>query len=183
MTTRTPCSGVAPSGTHKKTDLAYTRPATYPAQRPCLRASLKGGVLSPIRPLHPDSISFALLCALAGIVSASRIATARLAFVIVYSVSATPQFHNICVGGERAYLRFFHKICAAVAATSQPAFAPRPGPISPDGPRYFRRLFFPSMCSHRLEPPLRLAIGSSRLVATAAEDRLSFRRNPHAVFC
>jgi hypothetical protein len=34
MTTRTPCSGVAPSGTHKKTDLAYTRPATYPAQQP-----------------------------------------------------------------------------------------------------------------------------------------------------
>src|SRR5262245_37776604 len=102
MTTRTPWSGVAPSGTHKKTDLAYTRPATYPAQRPCLRASLKGGVLSPIRPLHPDSISFALLCALAGIVSASRIATARLAFVMVYSVSATPQFHKICVGAERA---------------------------------------------------------------------------------
>src|SRR5262249_29569178 len=102
MTTRTPCSGVAPSGTHKKTDLAYTRPATYPAQRPCLRASLAAGGLSPVRPLHPDSISFALLCALAGIVSASRIATARLAFVIVYSVSATPQFHKICVGGERA---------------------------------------------------------------------------------
>src|SRR5262252_2505670 len=100
MTTRTPCSGVAPSGTHKKTDLAYTRPATYPAQRPCLRASLKGGVLSLIRPLHPDNISFALLCALpsalAGIVSASRIATARLVFVIVYSISATPQFHRIC---------------------------------------------------------------------------------------
>src|SRR6476646_517614 len=96
MTIRTPCSGVAPSGTHKKTDLAYTRPATYPAQRPCLRASLKGGVFSLIRPLHPDNISFALPCALAGTVSATRIATARLVFVIVYSISATPQFHRIC---------------------------------------------------------------------------------------
>src|SRR5262249_38671023 len=88
MTTRTPCSGVAPSGTHKKTDLAYTRPATYPAQRPCLSASLKGGVLSLIRPLHPGNMSFALLsgllCALAGIVSASRITTVKLAFVIVH---------------------------------------------------------------------------------------------------
>src|SRR5262245_27280319 len=63
-------------------------PATYPAQRPCPRASLKKGVLSPIRPLHPDSMSFALLsgllCALAGIVSASRITTVKLAFVIVH---------------------------------------------------------------------------------------------------
>ena len=40
------------------------------------------------RPLHPDSMSFALLsellCALAGIVSASRITTVKLAFVIVH---------------------------------------------------------------------------------------------------
>ena len=104
MTTRTPCSGVAPSGTHKKTDLAYTRPATYPAQRPCLKASLKGGVISPIRPLHPDT-----LCALAGIASASRIATARLAFVTVYSISATPQFHKICPGLNSHTLDFFTK--------------------------------------------------------------------------
>ena len=113
MTTRTPCSGVAPSGTHKKTDLAYARPGRYPAQRPCLKASLKGGVLSPIRPLHPDSISFALLCAplcaLAGIASASRIATARLAFVTVYSISATPQFHKICPRVKEPHLGFFTK--------------------------------------------------------------------------
>src|SRR5262249_59422271 len=162
MTMRTPCSGVAPSGTHKKTDLAYTRPATYPAQRPCLRASLKGGVLSPIRPLHPDNISFALLCALpcalAGTVSATRITTARLVFVIVYSISATPQFHRICVGvkgcdlceAQRFDLRFFRPFRAdlsirksssffppLMAATSQRGLAPRPAQVSPEGPRYF----------------------------------------------
>ena len=55
-----------------------------------------------MRPLHPGNISFALvcglLCALAGIVSASRIATARLVFVIAYSISRTLQLHKICVG-------------------------------------------------------------------------------------
>src|SRR5262249_7341197 len=110
-----------PSGTHEKTDLAYTRAATYPAQRPCPRASLKRGVLSPIRPLHPDSISFALLsglvCALAGIVSASRIATASPVFVIACSISATPQFHRIGAegdfcGGQRFDLRFLRPFCA-----------------------------------------------------------------------
>src|SRR5262249_45637788 len=168
MMTRTPCSGVAPSGTHKKTDLAYTRPATYPAQRPCLSASFKGGVLSLIRPLHPGNISFALvcglLCALAGTVSASRITTARLVFVIVYSISATPQFHRICVGmkgcdlceAQRFDLRFFRPFRAdlsirksssffppLIAATSQRGLTPRPAQVSPDGLRYLGGTFFP----------------------------------------
>jgi hypothetical protein len=32
-----------------------------------------------------------------------------LAFVTVYSISATPQFHKICPGVKEPYLGFFHK--------------------------------------------------------------------------
>jgi len=199
MTTRTPCSGVAPSGTHKKTDLAYTRPATYPAQRPCLRASLKGGVLSLIRPLHPDNISFALLCALpcalAGTVSATRIATARLVFVIVYSISATPKFHKICLKvkkcdlceGHRFDLRFLRPFRALsirksssffpplIAATSQRGFASLPAQVSPDGPRYFGGTFllFKTLRRPRttLRPPTKASILSNCFCTSARCSR------------
>src|SRR5215469_15358049 len=134
MTTRTPSSGVAPSGTHEKTDFAYTRAATYPPQRPCPRASLIRGVLPPLRPLHPDSMSFAVLCglvcALAAVVRASRIAIMRPVFIIAYSISATPQFQRICVEakecdlceGQRFDLRFLRLFGADLSIKKSSSF-------------------------------------------------------------